>query len=662
MYTQNPVLYLFVLINVLLKSRILPHLKTDTMNPYRNFLLGLGMAGGLQLAACTTNTPNNDETMTTEQQNMAQTPTDVHSFAKPAEAVARHLELDIAVDFDQKVISGKASYKIDNLTKTNQILFDTRGLEIEQVYLGNEQKPTTFRLGEEQKYLGRPLIVDIQPETDYVTIQYRTTAYADALQWLNPQQTAGKKHPFLFTQSQAILARTWIPIQDSPGIRITYSAKVKVPKELMAVMSAENPQQKNSTGEYSFEMRQAIPSYLMALSVGDLVFKPIGQQTGIYAEPATIEAAVYEFAEMDKMLVAAEKLYGKYRWDRYDLLVLPPSFPFGGMENPRLTFVTPTVLAKDRSLTSLIAHELAHSWSGNLVTNATWDDFWLNEGFTVYFERRIMEELYGKDYADMLNVLGYQDLQNTLNELGRNNDDTRLKLDLEGRDPDEGLTDVAYEKGNFFLQNIERIVGRERFDQFVNKYFQTFAFQSTNTDLFLDFLRKELIKGDEQLAEQINIEGWVYSPGLPEDFVKPTSKRFAQVEEVFNSWKNGKPAAQLQTKDWSSHEWLHFIRMLPEQMSQQQMAELDKAFGFTNSGNSEVLAAWFIHTIRNNYTVADKALDNFLTNVGRRKFLVPIYKALIATPEGKKKAQEIYTRARPNYHAVATSTLDEMLK
>ena len=632
------------------------------MIPYRNYLLGIGLAGCLHLGACTSPTANNNETMTTQEQNIAEAPVDVHSFAKPEEAVARHLNLDITVNFDQKVISGKATYQIENFNKTNQIIFDTRGLNIEQVYLGEEQTPTSFRLGEEQKFLGRPLIVDIKPETKSVTIQYSTTANADALQWLNPQQTAGKKYPFLFTQSQAILARTWIPIQDSPGIRITYSARVKVPKELMAVMSAENPQQKNNSGEYTFEMKQAIPSYLMALSAGDLVFRPIGQQTGIYAEPATIEAAAYEFAEMDKMLVAAEKLYGKYRWDRYDLLVLPPSFPFGGMENPRLTFVTPTVLAKDRSLTSLIAHELAHSWSGNLVTNATWDDFWLNEGFTVYFERRIMEELYGKDYADMLNVLGYQDLQHTIEEKGASSEDTRLKLDLEGRDPDEGLTDIAYEKGNLFLQNIERAVGRKRFDEFVNKYFQTFAFKSTNTDLFLDFLRNELIKGDEKLAEQINIEGWVYSPGLPEDHLKPTSTRFARVEEALSSWKNGKPAAQLNTKDWSSHEWLHFIRMLPEQLSQQQLAELDKAFGFTNSGNSEVLAAWFIHAIRHNYTTADKALENFLTNVGRRKFLVPIYKALTASPEGKQKALAIYAKARPNYHAVSTLTLDEMLK
>lgn len=601
--------------------------------------------------------------MTTAQNIAAQPPADAHSYARPTEAVARHLDLDIAVDFDSKTISGLASYQIENLASTDEIIFDTRNLDIEQVYLReNKEEITTFRLGEEDKYLGRPLIISIKPDTRIVTIKYKTLPGAAAVQWLSPQQTAGKKYPFLFTQSQAILARTWIPIQDSPGIRITYSAHVKVPEELLAVMSAENPQEKNSAGVYTFRMQQPIPSYLMALAVGGLVFRPLGPQTGIYAEPATIDAAAYEFAEMGKMLAAAEKLYGKYRWERYDLLVLPPSFPFGGMENPRLTFVTPTVLAKDRSLTSLIAHELAHSWSGNLVTNGTWNDFWLNEGFTVYFERRIMEELYGKDYADMLQVLGYQDLQKTINDLGSGSEDTRLKLDLEGRDPDEGLNDIAYEKGNFFLRNIEQAVSREQFDAFVKKYFNTFAFQSTNTDLFLDFLRQELIKGNDKLAEKINIEGWVYTPGLPEDFVKPVSSRFAKVEETYDNWKKGIPAAQLDTENWSSHEWLHFIRMLPDQMTAQQIADLDNAFHFTTSGNSEVLAAWLLRAIHNNYTSADQALETFLTNVGRRKFLVPIYKALITTPEGKEKALAIYAGSRPNYHAVATVTLDDLLK
>jgi leukotriene-A4 hydrolase len=632
------------------------------MKTYQKYLFGLGVAGSLHLSACTSQNTNEEKTMTTAEQTLSELPQDVHSYAKPAEAVAKHLDLNLAIDFDKKTLTGTAAYDIENLAETAEIIFDTRGLEIKQVYLDDTNEITSFYLGKNDAFLGKPLHIAIKPGTKRVTIEYKTTSDAAALQWLNPQQTAGKKHPFLFTQSQAILARTWIPVQDSPGVRFTYKATVKVPKELLAVMSADNPQQKNDTGIYSFEMRQPIPSYLMALAVGDLVFEPIGKQTGIYAEPVTIKAATYEFAELDKMLTAAEKLYGKYRWDRYDLLVLPPSFPFGGMENPRLTFVTPTVLAKDRSLTSLIAHELAHSWSGNLVTNATWDDFWLNEGFTVYFERRIMEEIYGKEYAAMLNVLGYQDLQSTLKDLGPASNDTRLKLDLDGRDPDEGLTDIAYEKGNLFLQHIESIVGRKRFDEFLNKYFQTFAFKPTDTDKFLNFMRDELIQGDQTIANKINIQGWVFSPGLPEGHLKPVSGRFDQVEESFASWKNGSKATNISTKDWSSHEWLHFIRMLPEQMTQQQMSELDKAFNFTNSGNSEILAAWLLHAIRNNYMPADKALNTFLTNVGRRKFLVPIYKALASTPEGKKKALAIYAKARPNYHAVSTVTLDELLK
>ncbi len=625
-------------------------------------LLSISMAGLLQLSACTTSTTTKSIPMTRLQPAQQRTPNDPHSFSRPAEAVANHLDLDIAVDFDHKTIRGQATYTIENLASTDHIVFDTRDLIIESVYLETEKQPTTFSLGTKEAFLGQALSIRITPATTRLTIAYKISPGADAVQWLSPQQTAGKKHPFLFTQSQAILARTWIPIQDSPGNRITYSARVKVPKELLAVMSAENPQEKNDSGVYTFRMENPIPPYLMALAVGDLTFKAIGPQTGIYAEPATSEAAVYEFAEMGKMLEAAEKIYGKYRWGRYDLLVLPPSFPFGGMENPRLTFVTPTVLASDRSLTSLIAHELAHSWSGNLVTNATWNDFWLNEGFTVYFERRIMEELYGQEYADMLEVLGYQDLQSTLQDLGPQSKDTHLKLDLAGRDPDDGMTDIAYEKGNLFLRHIEQAVGRERFDAFVNKYFNTFAFKSTNTDLFLDFLNQELIQGDKALAAKIDVQGWVYAPGLPASVDKPVSSRFTQVEEAAQAWQNGKPASELNTKIWSSNEWLHFIRLLPDDITTAQMASLDKAFHFTQSGNAELLAAWLLPAIYQNYTPANAALESFLTTVGRRKFLIPIYKALSATSAGKEKAKAIYLKARPNYHAVSAQTVDELLK
>jgi leukotriene-A4 hydrolase len=628
------------------------------MQKYLIRFLSLTLMTSLGLWSCREQTKQSE--MMIQSTHTSQAPVDEHSYSRPAEAVVRHLDLDIRVDFTTKTIAGEALYQIDNLGQGNRIIFDSRGLQIERVVLDNQQE-TTFTMGADQAFFGQPLEIAIVPSTKTVRIQYRTSPDAAALQWLEPQQTAGGIHPFLFTQSQAILARTWIPCQDSPGVRFTYNARVKVPKDLLATMSAANPVQKNPEGIYKFRMDQPIPSYLMALAVGDLVFESLGETTGVYAEPATIKEAAYEFAELEKMLNAAEELYGAYQWGRYDLLVLPPSFPFGGMENPRITFVTPTILARDRSLTSLIAHELAHSWSGNLVTNATWNDFWLNEGFTVYFERRIMESMYGKEYADMLQVLGFQDLQHTLQEMGADNPDSRLKLDLAGRDPDEGLTEIAYEKGNYFLRHIEEVVGRQRFDRFMNKYFKTFAFQTTHTEKFINFLETELIKGDEDLSRKINARGWIHEPGIPEGAPNFSSSRFQAVEQQALRWRGGTSAQALNTEGWSSHEWLHFIRLLPAELTAKQMQELDRAFHFTSSGNSELLAAWLVLAIRHNYQQASEALETFLTNVGRRKFLSPLYKELLNSPGGRQKALQIYEKARPQYHYVATSTFDELL-
>ena len=404
----------------------------------------------------------------TDNQNMEKL--DPHSFSEPEKAIVKHLDLKLKIDFNTQILSGVAVWAIENTSKSDQIVFDIKGLEIEKITLNEDVENAFFALGDADKILGRALSIQIKPDTKSVHIFYSTSKNAAAIQWLNPQQTAGKKLPFMFTQSQAILARSWIPTQDSPSIRFTYTAEIEVPKELLALMSAENPQQKNSTGIYHFKQGNPIPSYLMALAVGDIAFKKVDDRTGIYAEPTMLNKAVYEFADMGKMVTTAEKLYGKYLWGRYDVLVLPPSFPFGGMENPMLTFATPTVIAGDRSLVSLIAHELAHSWSGNLVTNANWNDFWLNEGFTNYFERRILEELYGKEAKEMQEVLAYADLNETINELGKTSPDTRLKADFTGRDPDDGVTAIPYEKGYFFLKTIENAVGREKFDAFINSF------------------------------------------------------------------------------------------------------------------------------------------------------------------------------------------------
>ena len=582
---------------------------------------------------------------------------DTHSAARPNEAVIQHLDLDIKVDMEAQRIEGSATYALKP-GHGPLVRFDTDGLTLHDVK-DAKGNALTYRLGTAGP-LGAALEVDLPENTDSLTIQYTTGPAARALQWLQPRQTAGGTKPFLFTQGQAILTRSWIPIQDSPGIRITYNAHVTVPSDLMAVMSATNPQEHSPDGSYSFGMDKPIPSYLIALAVGDLGFKATGKRTGVYAERSVVDTAAWELADMEKMVEAAEALYGPYRWGRYDVIILPPSFPFGGMENPCLTFATPTILAGDRSLTSLVAHELAHSWSGNLVTNATWNDFWLNEGFTVYFEHRITEELYGKDYNDMTSLLGYQDLLENIAQIdtSAHPEDSALLVDLAGRNPDDGMTDVPYEKGYGLLRLIESKVGRPKFDAFLRGYFDHFAFQSITTDTFKDYIRKNLLEPEQV---QVDLANWIDNPGIPADFIIPVSDKFNLVDAQLANWNNGAAAKELATSDWGTFQWMHFLRHLPKGQTEKRMDDLDATFHFTASGNSEILAAWLEQCVKNDHEKAYGKLDEFLTTVGRRKFLTPLYHELMATDKGKAIARKIYGHARPNYHSVSVRTMDEML-
>ncbi|MBK6640984.1 MAG: M1 family metallopeptidase [Bacteroidetes bacterium] len=588
------------------------------------------------------------------------TPKDIHSFARPEEAVVEHLSLNLNVDFNAKIISGTATLSIKNKTGANQIHLDSKGLNISSVVLDSGE-PTSYSMADAVEYLGSDLTVAIKPGTKKIVITYSTSPDAGALQWLDPAQTNGGTQPFLFTQSQAILARTWIPLQDSPGIKFTYDATIKVPSNLMALMSAENDTTLHPDGIYRFNMPQAIPSYLMALAVGDLQFRSLGPNCGVFAEPTMIEKSAWEFADLHEMITSAESLYGPYAWGRYDVLVLPPSFPFGGMENPRITFATPTIIAGDRSLVALIAHELAHSWSGNLVTNATWNDFWLNEGFTVYFETRIMEKIYGKDYADMLTLLSLGELRETIKAMGDTSKDTHLYLDLAGRDPDDGVSDIAYEKGRFFLTSIEYAIGRERWDAFLNSYFKKHAWGAIDTKTFLAYLESELIKGDDKLRKQINAEGWIYAPGLPANCPEIKSTELEKAGNAATAYKSGTSAKSIDTKGWTTHHWMYFLRNLNDSLDLKKMEELDAAFGFTNSGNSEIQCEWYQHAIASGYEIAFPNMEKFLMTVGRRKFLKPIYSELAKTQKGLEMGRQIYQKARPGYHAVSIQTIDGIL-
>ena len=586
---------------------------------------------------------------------------DAHSFSTPEQVRVQHLSLQLDVNFEARILRGRASLQLDRRDPEAALVLDSRDLTILNVFLDDGQSPAEFELSEPIAHLGSALTIKLPRDVAKVHIEYETSPAAMALQWLEPRQTAGGRHPFLFSQSQAILARTWIPCQDSPGVRITYDAKVTVPPDMMAVMSASNPQARRSDGVYRFEMTQPVPSYLLALAAGDLEFRALGSRSGIYAEPSIVEAAAWEFAQTERMIAAAEELYGPYRWDRYDILVLPPSFPFGGMENPRLTFATPTVLAGDRSLVALIAHELAHSWSGNLVTNATWNDFWLNEGFTVYFEHRIMEAVNGRSYDEMSVELGREALVREMKQLPPR--DTWLHLDLAGRDPDEGLTDVAYEKGYLLLRLLEETVGRDKWDPFLQSYFDKFAFQSMTTERFLKYLNDELL--DElptSSVDDLKIDEWVYGPGLPSNAPITDASELRQVKSQAERFLGGEPATELTTANWTTHHWLRFLRSLPRPLSQEQMRQLDTEFQLTDSGNSEVLHDWLLHAISADYQPAMDALADFLTRQGRRKFLTPLYRELILTEPGRVRAESIYRKARPMYHPVSVATIDSVLR
>ena len=580
---------------------------------------------------------------------------DPHSLSRPDQIVVEHLTLELGVDFTTKVLSGTATLTLAKRDPAaTEVVLDTDGLTIHTVTDCATKQPVPFALAPAVPRLGRALTVS--PASDCIAIAYRTSPDAKALLWVEAAGTAGKVQPMLFTQSQAILARTWIPLQDSPGVRFTYDAKIRVPAGVRPVMSAENPTAADG-GVWQFRMQQRIPSYLMALAVGDLTFKPIGKRTGIYAEPSVAAAAASEFAEVEAMMEVGEKLYGPYRWGRYDILVLPSSFPFGGMENPRLTFLTPTVITGDRALVSLIAHELAHSWSGNLVTNSTWNDLWLNEGFTTYVERRIMEELRGKDISDMSWAMGRKDLEGVLAEAGRTNRDTRLALDFgPERDPDDAPSDVAYEKGALLLRAMELAFGRSTFDAFLKTRFDRLAFQSTDSRTFEADAAPLFAAQDPgwKLAD------WLYGPGLPTTAPLSPSTRVSALAAQAVAYAKAGPLPDVST--WKTMDWMAFLDAIPEEIPRDRLLALDAKHQLTRSTNRLIQMRWFPLVIRADVREAAPSIEEFLMHVGRRWLVRAVYEALLGKNEfWRDLAATTFEKAKAGYHPVTRDSIAELL-
>lgn len=591
---------------------------------------------------------------------------DEHSYSEPSKVVVKDLGLDLRVDFEKKELHGAADLALQwKDAQHRQLVLDTRDLTIEKV-MGKSGSDGWHRLdytlADKDPIFGQKLTIAMKRQYDIVRVRYRTSPNASGLQWLEPSMTQGKKLPFMFSQSQAIHARSWVPLQDTPGVRYTYTAHIETEPEVMVLMSADNPPDASRDGDYVFRMSQPIPSYLMAIGAGDLVFKPISGRSGVWAEPGTIEAAVSEFADTEKMIQTTESLYGPYRWERYDLLILPPSFPFGGMENPRLSFITPTVMVGDKSLVSLIAHELAHSWSGNLVTNASAKDMWLNEGFTSYVENRIVESMYGKERAEMEDVISQFGLMNTeMKELPK---DRQLLVlaPLNGVDPDDALTDVAYVKGAWFLQFLEQRFGRETFDAFLRSYFNAFAFQSITSDQFVDYLTKNLLPKNTEAVTEEELDAWLNQPGVPAFATAAKSARFDAVDAAREDVLRGRKAPnQIVTSAWTTQEWVRFLEGMPETVEPEKLVEIDEAFGFTNTPNGEIAQRWYPLTVRSGYFEARPAIADFLRRIGRRKLIMPTYAALAASDEGRQFARKVFAEAKPGYHPITSASVEAAL-
>lgn len=596
---------------------------------------------------------------------------DEESFARPEVARVTHVALDLNADFAARRMAGTATLDIQAAPGAQEIVLDSKGLEIEQV-ADADGRPLQFALGQGDERRGQPLTVRLGPSTGSgqaarrIAIRYRSGPDAEALQWLTPEQTAGHRHPYLFSQGQPTLNRTWIPTQDSPGIRQTWEARITAPEPLKVVMSGERlTPEGQAAGEgrraYRFRMTHPVAPYLIALAAGDLAFRELGPRTGVWTEPAMLDRAAAELRDTERMVEAAERLYGSYRWGRYDVIVLPPSFPYGGMENPTLTFATPTFLAGDLSLNGLIAHELAHSWSGNLVTNAVWSDSWLNEGVTSYFENRIIEALYGPRRAAQEASLSWDEMQRGLHELGATPDETRLHNP--GGDPNANTSGIVYDKGALFLRTIEHVVGRARFDAYLRSYFDRHAFQPMTTARFIADIRANLVRGDAALEQRLKLDEWAYRPGVPDNAARPDPAAFAEVDQAVSRFNSGGAAAGLPYGRWTTAERLRFIDALPRTLPPARLAELDRGLGLSSSGNAEILFAWLHLALANRYEPAVPVAERFLLAQGRAKFVAPLFTTLMRQGEwGHAIAQRIYARARPGYHSVTSDRVDRILR
>ncbi|QZH75506.1 MAG: M1 family metallopeptidase [Erythrobacter sp.] len=591
---------------------------------------------------------------------------DEFTYARPQEARVTHVALDLDLDFEARRVEGTATLDVQAAPDATEIVLDSDGLVIGGIADGNGNA-LEYTVGESDPEKGEPITVQLGertgPDLQQVVITYASGPEAEALQWLDPEQTAGGTHQFMFSQGQAILNRSWIPTQDSPGIRQTWEASITAPEPLTVVMSgiSRGDPEEGEEGRrtFAFAMDNSVPPYLIAIAAGNLEFAELGARSGVWAEPEMIAAAEAELVDTEAMIDAAEELFGDYRWGRYDMIVLPPAFPYGGMENPVMTFLTPTFIAGDRSNTGLVAHELAHSWSGNLVTYSSWRDGWLNEGVTSYLENRISEVVFGEERAAQEYALSYAALEEMVEAQGADNPVTAMRTP-DGTSPFDTAGEAIYDKGTVFLRTVETIVGREKFDAWIRNWFDSHAFQPATSEMFLADLRENLIAGDAELEEALMLDEWVYGTGIPANAAKPDQAAFAEVDTAAAAYAADRtlPLASAWT-GWTAAEQRRFLETLPDELTAAELASLNDSLSLAGSGNNEVLFLWLEAALRNEYQPAVPQAEQFLARVGRNKFVAPLFRALWDTGSwGQPIATRIYGETRGSYHSMTRGNVD----
>ena len=590
---------------------------------------------------------------------------DDQTYAQPQVARVTHVDLDLDLDFEGQQVGGKATLDVLAQPGAKEIVLDSNGLQIASVTDGAGRR-LSYSVGamSDDGGKGAPLTIQLDG-AERIVIDYRAAPNAAALQWLTPEQTSGGEYPYLFSQGQAILNRTWIPTQDSPGIRQTWEARITAPKPLDVVMSGVRQGEPEDLGNgrraFRFVMDKPVPPYLIAIAAGDIDFRAIGPRSGVWAEPVMLDRAWREVNDTEQLIEAAEELYGDYRWGRYDMIVLPPAFPYGGMENPVMTFLTPTFIAGDKSNNGLIAHELAHSWSGNLATYSSWRDGWLNEGVTSYFENRITEQVYGEQRAEQEYALSYASLVEGIEEAGADSPTTAMRSP-DSISPFETEGVAIYDKGTVFLRTVENMVGREKFDAWLTQWFDNHAFEPVTSEMFLADLREKLIGNDAQLERRLMLDEWVYGTGLPSNALKPDPQTFAAVDNAVAAYAadGTLPTANTWT-GWTAAEQRRFLERMPEERTDEQLAALDARLGLSEAGNNEVLFLWLEAGLRNQYDPAVPQAERFLSQVGRNKFVSPLFTALSESDWGKPIARRIYAETRDSYHSYTRGRVDATL-